>query len=606
MRRFSVGAPVAAAVVVLAAVALAAPASASLVFDPPVNLSAAKASSPKVAFDRAGNGLVVWQRVFGGKFILESSFRPAGGAFRPSEILSNPDQNAVDAQVAFDGAGNALVVWLGSGAANDVVKASFRDAGGGFVSLPDVSAGSHAALNPQVAFDPYGNALVVWEESDGFNTRILGSFRPAGGVFQPTPSFLSAAGSDASRPQVAFDAVGNALAVWEHTVESLADPGVFNSIVQAAFRPAGVVFQAAGDLSAPGRDARVPQVAFDRAGNALAVWTRANSGGAQNSVQSSFRPAGGAFQSTPSDVSPFGNTEVGEPRIAFDEKGNALAVWRRSNGTNVLVQGAFRPVAGGFAPAIDVSAAGQDALAPQVAFDGSGNALTVWRNLNGVIQGAVRPGAGAFQTPFGLSEPGRLAVEPQVALDPSGRALVVWDRPDANGDTVVQAAFGGPAASGTLPPAIFPVFDPQGGRRDTTAPRVQGASVSPTTWGVSPQGRPEPAVTANVKLGTRFTYALSEPARVLFTIERASKGRKVRARCVRATRSNRNRKACTRYTKVGVFAQNGVGGTNTKKFSGRIGRKTLAPGRYRGTITATDAAGNRSAAKRLTFTVVRA
>jgi hypothetical protein len=43
----------------------------------------------------------------------------------------------------------------------------------------------------------------------------------------------------------------------------------------------------------------------------------------------------------------------------------------------------------------------------------------------------------------------------------------------------------------------------------------------------------------------------------------------------------------------------------TPQFSGKIGRKTLRPGRYRASLRARDAAGNRSAVKRLKFRVVR-
>jgi hypothetical protein len=40
-------------------------------------------------------------------------------------------------------------------------------------------------------------------------------------------------------------------------------------------------------------------------------------------------------------------------------------------------------------------------------------------------------------------------------------------------------------------------------------------------------------------------------------------------------------------------------------FSGRIGRKALAPGAYKMTVTAVDPAGNKSKALELRFTVVR-
>ena len=46
-------------------------------------------------------------------------------------------------------------------------------------------------------------------------------------------------------------------------------------------------------------------------------------------------------------------------------------------------------------------------------------------------------------------------------------------------------------------------------------------------------------------------------------------------------------------------------GRRAVALSGRVGKKALAPGTYRLTVTATDAAGNRSNPVRLLFTVVR-
>jgi hypothetical protein len=41
------------------------------------------------------------------------------------------------------------------------------------------------------------------------------------------------------------------------------------------------------------------------------------------------------------------------------------------------------------------------------------------------------------------------------------------------------------------------------------------------------------------------------------------------------------------------------------RFSGRIGRRALRPGRYRLAVRAVDAAGNRSAARSAAFRIVR-
>jgi hypothetical protein len=55
---------------------------------------------------------------------------------------------------------------------------------------------------------------------------------------------------------------------------------------------------------------------------------------------------------------------------------------------------------------------------------------------------------------------------------------------------------------------------------------------------------------------------------------------------------------------AGKLTRTGKKGANTIKFSGRIGRKALSRGRYRAVITATDAAGNRSAARSVNFRLV--
>ena len=60
-----------------------------------------------------------------------------------------------------------------------------------------------------------------------------------------------------------------------------------------------------------------------------------------------------------------------------------------------------------------------------------------------------------------------------------------------------------------------------------------------------------------------------------------------------------------RFVRAGRFAANAVAGANTKRFSGRIGKSALKPGRYRVVLVATDPSGNHSQAKRLAFRVVR-
>jgi hypothetical protein len=174
---------------------------------------------------------------------------------------------------------------------------------------------------------------------------------------------------------------------------------------------------------------------------------------------------------------------------------------------------------------------------------------------------------------------------------------------------VVTATNGGGSTPATSD-ATATVPSPGGGSPppDTTAPVIRSAGASPSTFAVDPKGRAETAVAAKAKakahLGTTLKYTLSEPARVVFTIDARTTGRTSGKRCVAATKKNRKKKHCTRYTRAGRFALASTAGANGHHFTGRIGGRKLGPGNYRVTLVATDAAGNHSAARQLTFRVV--
>jgi hypothetical protein len=107
-----------------------------------------------------------------------------------------------------------------------------------------------------------------------------------------------------------------------------------------------------------------------------------------------------------------------------------------------------------------------------------------------------------------------------------------------------------------------------------------------------------------LKRGTKVSYSLSEAATVTFTVERATTGRRVGGKCVKATKKNRKARRCTLFVTVsGHIDEAGKPGANSFTFKGKLGRKSLKPGRYRLVAVAKDAAGNKSAAKRANFTV---
>src|SRR5205085_978009 len=178
-------------------------------------------------------------------------------------------------------------------------------------------------------------------------------------------------------------------------------------------------FGAPQDLSAAGQNASNPEVAVDAQGNAIAVWHRFDAGtntivqaaalaAASRRRRRYFTPKPGGSFGAPQDLSAAGQN-ASFPEVAVDGQDNAIAVWRRFDGTNFIVQAAARAAGGSFGAPQDLSAAGQKAGFPEVAVDGQGNAIAVWSRFDGtnfIVLPAVRAAAGSFAAPPALSPAG--------------------------------------------------------------------------------------------------------------------------------------------------------------------------------------------------------
>ena len=101
-------------------------------------------------------------------------------------------------------------------------------------------------------------------------------------------------------------------------------------------------------------------------------------------------------------------------------------------------------------------------------------------------------------------------------------------------------------------------------------------------------------------LGTTFSFSLNEQTTVSFGFTQEATGRKVGGRCVDKSHKNVMRKSCKRTVTAGTFSFTGHAGTNKVVFQGRVSAsKKLRPGRYTLVMTATNAAGQKSAPQML-------
>jgi PKD domain len=366
--------------------------------------------------------------------------------------LSAAGENASAPRMAVDQQGDAVAVWERSNGSNDVVQASVRPVTAGAWQPPvDLSAAGANTQYATVGSDARGDAVAVWQSYDGTEYTVWAAIRPeATGTWQ-APVQLSALGVFTMTPQVAVDPQGDAIVVWTYY-----DDIDHHFLVQADRRLAGGGWEAPVQLSAFGQGAQNPQVGFDAQGDAVVVWDRYD--GSHWIVQASRLKAGNPVWEVPINLSAAGE-DATEEQVALDSQGDAIAVWaRRDASGNAIVQASVRPASVGSwkLPATNLSAPGESAYYPAVAIDPQGNAVAAWSRASGgdvIVQASSRLSEdGVWQPAQDLSAAGEESYYPQVAIDPDGNAVAIWGSDSGGVNTIESAAR--PTPSGTWQGAL--------------------------------------------------------------------------------------------------------------------------------------------------------
>jgi PKD domain len=561
----------------------------------------------KLEFDKAGNLYALYAR---DKFSSPMAFsanvreRLADGTFLPEEPLATGTATAFRADLDVNPGGDAVAAWQ----ANGPVQAAFRPAGGSFGAVATLAATGGGANGPQVAIGAGGDALVMWTEAT--NHDLDASYRPATGVFStPGQKISTLQAPYGSTSAVAPD--GSAVVVWTAT------SGAQYSVERAFRTPGGGgTFTPELQIGGPYTDFTfVSGTTTDSGGNSVAVWANGQT------VDAGFRNAGAEFAAP---------TPIGTGLFALmgaDPSGGiAVSWWRFGSATDPpIYQAAVRPPGGSFGSATTVKtgAVGRIFANGGAGMDAEGNGVVAFSDFSNKVKGpepvaaagfdAVAPRLSGLQVPTGggqhVALPFRVGV-----FDEWGPVTTTWSFGDgrhANGASVKHSYDrpGGYDVSVSAQDAVGNSAGPLSGHTtiaDTEAPSFLSASLSSRTFrdGSSPT-----AVAARRKRaprGTTIRFRLSEAAKVTIGVQRKLSGRKSGHRCVKPTRHNRKRKRCSRYVRATATLQRtGKAGSNSVRFTGRVGGSRLRPGVYRFVLTGTDALGHRSKAKQLAFRVVR-
>jgi len=267
-------------------------------------------------------------------------------------------------------------------------------------------------------------------------------------------------------PEVAFDASGNALAVWRQLGASSPFP---YDIMAKKWNAVTKVWDASGTTldNLPGVAAN-PHVAA--AGSvAFAVWQQFD--GTYDSIYSSRW--NGASWGAPTLVESL-TGPARYPKVGVDASGNAIVVWQRyDDSIGRVFANRYSAGAWGTPVALD-SGALLGALRPDLAVHSAGSPFAIWRQWDGVAGEhysvyAKRFDGSTWGATASLESSVLNAREPRVAVDGNANGVATW----VQWDSAKYRGYASRYASGAWSaPVIVDSNVPSNG--DVSAPRVAG------------------------------------------------------------------------------------------------------------------------------------
>jgi hypothetical protein len=245
-------------------------------------------------------------------------------------------------------------------------------------------------------------------------------------------------------------------------------------------------------VSAKGRLATYPSVAFDRRGTATALWIEARAGGRYSVPVSSARHDDRQRWTPPVPLSRGGKLAV-SPQLAVAPSGVAVAAWNvistspRKGPPPAIDIARRRSATASWSGPVRISPRHVQATRPSVGIDNRGHAIAVWTMRRGrvnQIQASVgAPGRGAWSAPNTVAQSKRRLLAPRLSVDPEGDAIAVWQ----------VWTHGGPLDPGGVRTDIAAAIKPAG-RRSWLPPRTLGREIERTGQGVASFESPGPRV----------------------------------------------------------------------------------------------------------------
>ncbi len=383
--------------------------------------------SPKIAIDGSGNAIAVWYQNDGTRnSIYANRYTVGSGWGTEATIESNDTTHAYDPRIAVDSSGNAIAVWYQSDGTNNSIYANRYSAGSGWGTEALIENNAGDAAYPQVAMDTSGNAMVVWEQGGS----IYATRNTVGIGWDASATLIESGAGIAAIPQIAIDGSGNAIAVWQQ------NDGSYDSIYANRYVAGSGWGTAVLVESSSTGNAASPQIAADSNGNAMAVWFQSD--GTYDSIYANRYTVGSGW-GTAGLIESDSAGAASNPQVAIEGSGNALAVWEQSDGTriNILSNRYTSGSSWGSAELIESDDTGSAGNA-HIAVNSGGHAMAVWEQGNNILANHYTAGSGWGSAELIETDDTGGTSNPQVAMDSDGNAMAVWEQFDGSHTNVLS------------------------------------------------------------------------------------------------------------------------------------------------------------------------
>lgn len=352
----------------------------------PLRLSrdGSETGATRIAADPDGDATAVWIDTNGGLQTVQSATRPHGGAWTTATVATAAVTGAgqvADPAIVVAPDGTATAFWIQPDAMTSfaTIRAATRAPGGEWSAPVTVSDTTMHSFSPKAVVAGDGTVTVLWYQATaGGVNRVFGASRLAGGAWA-APELLSV-NDWGGIPAVTVADDGTVLAAWYARNPSL------RNVAEVGVRAPDGGWTVSADLDGgtdAGNNVSGLSVAIRSDGELTVAWVRSINTWLR--IQAITRAAGASGWSAPATLTADGRNAA-EPRVAYAPDGVLHAVWRRRTDVNYIAQAVTRAADGSWSDADNLSASATTSLELSdlsLVFDADGDPVVSWYRHDG-------------------------------------------------------------------------------------------------------------------------------------------------------------------------------------------------------------------------------